>query len=148
MLTQQEFDALHSLKKYLDIPDNEIIWPTKGTKLTLKCYSIDDKEQFEITITTSKIKVTKATFQQLYSDKTILFRIDMDGPRHLNPNGEFIECPHIHIYKEGAHDKWAYPLQNFISIENQDLQGIFLAFLTYINIIKLPTIKAQLELLY
>lgn len=147
MLTKAEFDELHKLDKYLDVDENGIIWPDKGKKISINCYSLDNKEQFEITINSSKIKVSKVTYQQLYRDKTILFRLDTSGPRHWNPDGTFVEGPHIHIYKEGYGDKWAYPLEQYISTNPSDMIVLFCDFLSYINIIDIPSIKYQFSLI-
>lgn len=148
MLTQDEFERLHKLEKYLDVDSQGIIWPQRGKKLNISCFSKDNKEQFEININTSKIKIEKVTYQQLYIDKTILFRIDYDGPRHINPDGTFVECPHIHIYKEGWGDKWAYPLSDYINIPNADILVLFKKFLEYINVIDIPNItNYQLKLI-
>lgn len=140
-MTKAEFDELHKIKKYLEVDESGIIWPARGKKLIIPCYSLDDKEQFEININTSKIKIEKVTYQQLYCDKTILYRIDNDGPRHQNPDGEFIDCPHIHIYKDGYGDKWAYPLAEYISTNSNDILVLFKSFLSYINVIDVPNIK-------
>lgn len=135
------------MEKYLDVDENGIIWPDRGKKISIDCFSTDDKEQFEITINTSRIKVEKITYQQLYCDKTILFRIDYDGPRHQNPNGEYVGCPHIHIYKEGYGDKWAYPLSEYIDCKDDDILILFKKFLAYINVKCIPNIKTyQLKL--
>lgn len=145
MLTQLEFEALHNMKKRLDIDSSGIIWPDKGKKISIGCSSLDNKEKFEVTINQSKIKIAKVTYQELYSDKTILFRVDTSGPRHFNPDGTFVEGPHIHIYREGYDDKWAYPLEEYIDTNPSDMIVLFIDFLSYVNI-EIPEIKQQIKI--
>lgn len=147
MITQEEFELLHQIEKYLDIGEVGIEWPKKGKNLAVPCYSKDNRESFEITINRGKIEVRKINYQQLYSqDKSILFRIDNIGPRHQNPDGNYIDCPHIHIYKEGYGDKWAYSLNEIIGIVTENPIELFEAFLKYINVTDTPHIEYQLEL--
>jgi len=42
-----------------------------------------------------------------------------NGGRHTNPDGEKFEGPHIHLFKEGFNDKFAYPV-SVIGIEETD----------------------------
>lgn len=63
-----------------------------------------------------------------------LLRIDLDGPAHDNPDGTVVECPHIHIYKEGYNLSWAYPLQKVISTDTTDLITVLIDFLKYTNV--------------
>lgn len=37
-------------------------------------------------------------------------RIDLGSRPHRNPDGEKNGSPHLHLYREGFGDKWAYPL--------------------------------------
>lgn len=76
----------------------------------------------------------------------ILIRLDLTGPSHTNPKGDFplagekIPCPHMHIAKEGYDDRIAYPLEHkyvkmfFSKEELKDFTLITKKFLKYINI--------------
>ena len=82
--------------------------------------------------------------------KTILLvRLDVAGPPHLNPDGETIEGTHIHIYREGFGDRWAYPVRfedNF-----SDLSDPFITledFMRYCNIREIPLIDRDLFYAY
>lgn len=147
VITQEEFKILHQMKKYLEVDTNGIEWPKKGKNLVVPCFSTDNKEEFDITINRGRIEIRKINYQELYNaDKTILFRIDNMGPPHMNPDGIIIECPHIHIHKEGYGTKWAYPLSDVMEVECENPTELFKAFLEYINIVDIPDIKFQLEL--
>ncbi|PAV27674.1 hypothetical protein CIL05_20700 [Virgibacillus profundi] len=80
-----------------------------------------------------------------FQDKPIT-RLDISGPSHKNPEGDFelsgqiIPCPHIHIAKEGYGDSIAYPLDHHnikLHLTNEalhDLVIILRKFLEFINI--------------
>jgi hypothetical protein len=74
-----------------------------------------------------------------------LFRIDIEGPPHTNPDSTEVPCPHIHIYKEGYDDKWAYPLASEINTNTDDLVQVLIDFLEYNNIHNPPKVVTQME---
>lgn len=72
-----------------------------------------------------------------------MLRLDIEGPAHLNPDGNEIQCPHIHIYKEGYQLKWAYPLNQHIKTNTDDLFQVLIDFLKYNNVQKDDNISIQ-----
>lgn len=70
-------------------------------------------------------------------------RVDIDGPDHTNPDGEIVPCPHIHIYREGYEDRWAYALDKHIKTSSLDLIEVLQGFLRYNNVINVPDIYMQ-----
>ena len=71
----------------------------------------------------------------------VLVRLDFGGAPHRNPDGKEILSPHLHIYREGFGDKWAFeiPTDKFSHIEDpwETLQD----FMQYCNIIDPPNIQ-------
>lgn len=63
-----------------------------------------------------------------YKNIQNLLRVDLEGPDHDNPDGTVVECPHIHIYKEGYGLSWAYPLQDEIDTNPFDLISVLIDF--------------------
>jgi len=53
---------------------------------------------------------SRITYQNRGRAVVVLLRLDLKGSPLRNPNDEVIPCPHLHIYREGFGDKWAYPL--------------------------------------
>ncbi|MCM3196279.1 DUF6978 family protein [Priestia megaterium] len=132
MLTQEEAEIfINSLKTLLGNPD--IKFPEAGKKLILECKD-GNNNKYAIDVTRGRIKPSKGTYQTRHNKATILLRVDIDGPPHVNPNGDEIPCPHIHIYREGFDDKWAYPLGDKIRTDSTDLIQVLLDFLAYNNI--------------
>jgi len=74
----------------------------------------------------------------------ILARLDYGGPAHPNPDGEEIPCPHLHLYKEGYGDKWAFPIPQDKFPNIGDQWETLSDFMKYINVIKQPAIIREL----
>ncbi len=115
MISEERFDSDHAqelieMDKELDC--KAFGFPPCGKLLELKAHSIDSKHMFQVTINRrGSLKLTKYTYQNRYSNNTILVRIDMDERRgHTNPDGTSVPTPHVHLFREGFDDKFAYPL--------------------------------------
>lgn len=53
-------------------------------------------------------KVTlAATYQTRARESIVLARLDFDA-KHRNPDGTVVGVPHLHLYREGYGDKFAY----------------------------------------
>lgn len=98
--------------------DIQITFPNQGKskKIELKSNSF----YFWIDINRKGNKLKKVTLQlREQSRKEIpLLRLDLLGPDHPNPEGDFelagqiIPCPHLHIAHPDYGDSIAYPLDN------------------------------------
>lgn len=142
MLTQLEANDLISILKELQEKSDNIIFPTLGNSLALECKSPTTKDKFIIDVNRKgTLKITKCTYQTRYKNSLRLVRIDLDGPPHENPDGNVIECPHIHIFREGFELKWAYPLSEYISSDPTDLISILIDFLRYNNVSNIKNYK-------
>lgn len=107
-LTQKEAEDLIALLKIPVDIGGGLNFDHLKKVVTLK--SPDDREEFFLNITPGKLDFQKITYQTRARKSIILVRLDIGGPPHRNPDDEEIPCPHIHIYREGYADKWAYSL--------------------------------------
>ena len=71
---------------------------------------MDGREEFLLDIRRARIDLAKGTYQNRGREVVILARLDFGGAPHRNPDGEEIGSPHIHLYREGFGDKWAFPI--------------------------------------
>src|SRR2546430_1069114 len=108
-IPQAEADALIVMAKRCADERQQWLFPAPGDRIAIALTSIDRRENFMLDVTRGQIKLTKATYQNRARAAIILMRLDLDGPPHRNPGGEEIPCPHLHIYREGFGDKWAFP---------------------------------------
>lgn len=141
-LTQQEADALLAMNKHRQ-DDKQYIFSDITGSLRLPLRSEDGREEFSLDIYNGKIELTKYTYNTRARKTVILARLDLGGSPHRNPDGVEIPCPHLHLYREGFGDKWAYkvpPLFGLMTDAFQSLQE----FMTYCNITNKPDIQRGL----
>jgi len=139
---QEEADQLIKLEKKRK-DDSEWAFDV-GKQVKIPLTSIDGRVDFWLDITRSQIKLTKSTFQNRARQVVILMRLDIDGPRHRNPDGVWIPCPHLHIYREGYGVKWAWPAPMDRYPTPSDLVGSLDAFMKDCNITEPPIFQLGL----
>jgi len=152
-LKQEEADYLFDLDKIPE-DDTTIDFPSQGEKINLTFTSTDKREKFIFDITRAYVKLNKITYQKRARKAFVLRRLDIEGPTHLNPlvefapmeflepyNGMEIPCPHLHIYIEGYHHKWAIPARDIFANLNEEMDSVLKDFLEYCNVIKIPAIQ-------
>jgi len=139
-------ELISALKEF---ENKSLVFPQINGLLSEKAYTADKKHLFYVTINRKgAVKQLKYSYQKRYYNNIILVRIDFDERRgHTNPDGESIPTPHIHIYREGYEDKFAYPLKTvFPDLDENalDMIDLFGKFCDYCNIIRNWTIERPL----
>jgi len=136
ILTQTKANELFKIEKHRQ-NDKKWHYPNTGGEVRIPLISIDKKEEFILDIWKRKISL-KYRYQTRVRKTVILVRLDIGGSPHRNPDNEEIPPNHIHIYKEGYDDKWAYPIpiERFRNI--QDILETLQNFMMYCNITKPP----------
>jgi len=110
-MSQIRFDELMKLRKHF--LDEDIRWPSPGEKISFGLLDQSNHEKFFLDVDrngTIELRKTKLQNRHSYS---ILVRLEVEGPPHINPDGEKIGRNHIHIYREGYGDRWAFELNSF-----------------------------------
>jgi hypothetical protein len=141
-LTQSEADALMAMEK-VRADDNQYQYPTVGI-LNIPLMSRDHAERFLLDIRRARIDISKVTYQNRARHVIVLARLDLNGPPHRNPDREEIPCPHLHRYREGYADKWAYPLPQPPFTNPADLWQTLQQFLGFCNVTEPPRIEREL----
>ena len=141
---QATADALIATPK-IRANDAVSYYPGAGGYLTLPLLSHDGRESFHLDIRRGGIDLLKGTYQNRARQVLILVRLDFGGAPHRNPDGSEISSPHLHIYREGYGDKWAFevPPDKFSQITDpwQALQD----FMRFSNIVDPPNIQRGIE---
>lgn len=141
-LTQEEADTLIALAKDLKSRSPIAFPPMRSSHQVEAQSSTIPPVDFVFDIQRKTLNPAKCTYNTR-SSNVILIRVDIKGPPHGNPDGEEVPCPHIHIYREGYGDKWAYPLENHITTDTSDLVSVLISFLEYNNVTETPEISEQ-----
>ena len=141
-MTQAEADRLISIEKHA-ADTEERPYPAPGGKLTAPLVSSDGADQFLLDITRGQISL-KVSHQTRYRKTTVLVRLDLGGATHRNPDDSEISTPHIHLYREGYDDKWAFPLPDHVFADLADLFQTAQDFMAYCHITQPPRIRPRL----
>ena len=140
-LSQAEADALIAMEKRPTTKWKAV--PLNPNKHVLKLAGSLGSEEFHIDVNRGRIDLKKCT-QLLRTRKTvILLRLDIDGPPHRNPDGEIIQCPHMHIYREGIGDRWAVPISESDFRNIEDFKITLDDFLNYCNVVGAPVFPSR-----
>lgn len=125
---------------------DEIEWnyPDFGGQITLPLISMDHREAFLLDLRRAQIALGKGTYQNRARHVAILARLDFGGAPHRNPDGEEIGSPHLHLYREGFGDKWAFPVPGDRFSDLSDLWRTLEDFMQFCNITRPPIIKRGL----
>lgn len=142
-LSQSEADALLGMGKHAEA-GTTYHFPAKGERLSIPLLSADEKENFNVDVNRRSIALYKCTFNGRARGNVILARLDLNGAPHRNPDGEEIDCPHLHLYREGYGDKWAYPLPDGAFSDLANLKAVCQDFLTYFKVVSPPEITWDL----
>lgn len=113
-----------------------IKFPTPTQQVILEAVSdINPNDTFKFFINRKgQYNLQKCTYLSRYKNIHNLLRIDIEGPPHDNPDGTTVQCPHIHIYKEGYNLSWAYPLPDHLPTDPTKLIDVLIDFLSYNNV--------------
>ena len=137
-LTQAQADALIAMEKHR-LQNKAYKYFAPGEAVSIPLVSLNQKENFFLDIWRSQINLFKGKYQNRARKVVALVRVDFGGQPHRNPDEEEILSPHIHIYKEGFGDKWAYPLPSDFTNKEKPFQ-IYKDFIKYCNITLQPKI--------
>lgn len=143
-LTQEEADNFIKMEKN-KVDDLQWTYPGLGGSIAIPLISINKKEKFTLDITRGNINLSKGTYQNRTRIAITLVRLDFGGSPHRNPDDEEIQTPHLHIYRAGYGDKWAYnvPEDKFPNMNNDPWKTLE-DFMKFCNIINPPKIERGL----
>ena len=138
-IPQAEAERLFAMQKVC-VDNKRYRYPLAGGRLNVHLKSPDKREDFMLDITRSKIVVAKGSLQNRARQTIILARLDFGGQPHRNPDGEEISSPHLHLYREGYGDKWAFPIDSKAFPNINSVPGALRDFARYCNIHPAPEI--------
>ncbi len=142
--TQAEFDYILGLQKSFK-EDDEIVLGPPPLKWSREIVSNSTKDFFTLDFYRGSIEIRKYTYNKRFRNAIVLLRYDAMG-RHTNPpeaDGVSFDGPHVHIYREGFDDKWAFPVSKIGLNGTDSIDEVLTGLLNYCNI-EAPTIKLSL----
>jgi len=140
MLTQTEADQFIQMVKHFVRPPAAITIPL-GADDTYELASLDDRESFLLDVWRGTLRLTKLRFQNRVRTVIVLVRLDVDGAPHTNPDGERLFGTHLHLFREGYDDRWAYPVDPSTFTLLSDPGTTFQEFCAYCKIESPPPVQ-------
>ncbi len=142
-LTQAEAEALIAMEKQR-VNEDQSDFPMGGQSLILPLQSLDRREQFVLDLSRGRINLSRIKMQNRGRQVVVLVRLDLGSAPHRNPDGEEIAVPHLHIYREGFGDKWAFAVPTDQFTATSDVWRTLEEFLRFCNITQPPHIQRGL----
>jgi len=142
MLTQTEADALIAMGKEFVRPVTISIPP--GADQTHELIGDDKRERFLLDLWRGTLRLSKIKHQTRGRKVVVLVRLDIDGAPHTNPDGAKLSGTHIHLYREGFEDKWAFPVDSEGFQNPSDIQRTLEDFYRYCNVRNAPPFQGGL----
>ncbi len=142
-LTQSEADTLIAMeKRRTDVKAYD--YPDFGGKISIPLISTDQRELFSLDLARGRINLAKRKYQNRDRKVVVLVRLDVGGRPHRNPDGKQIVSSHLHQYREGFGDKWAFPVPPSRLADLNDSWQTLADFMRFCNIVKEPNIRQGL----
>ena len=143
-LKQVEIEHLLQMLKTALI--QEIDFPQKGNSFEFDATGELKKDLFAIKIYRGKIRRNKYEIgARIKRDGILLLELHVNpGNVHVNPDGQKIIGSHWHIYTEKYGRRQAFPATD---VRADDFVESTINFLKKFNIINIPSIQYQMELL-
>ncbi|MBA7515330.1 hypothetical protein ES705_07369 [subsurface metagenome] len=141
-ITQAEFDYLIKLEKRFETSHELVLGPAP-LSWERNINAIKTKDTFIFDFYRGSFELSKYTYNKRYRQTIILLRYDANG-RHTNPDGATFDGPHVHIYKEGFDDKFAYPVTDIGIDETDGMKAVLEKFLIYRNVKSIPSIQTTM----
>ena len=142
-LTQADADTLIAMEKHRS-DEERYDFPVGGVSRVIPLHSPDKREQFLLDLSRGRIDLAKVKMQNRGRQVVVLVRLDLAGAPHRNPDGEEVSCPHLHVYREGYGDKWAFPVPADRFPDITDVWATLGHFMAYCNITQPPHIERGL----
>jgi hypothetical protein len=142
-ITQSEYDFLmRQIKVFDDLTSSVQLGPAP-IQWTRQVNSLTNKESFFLDFYRGSFELSKYTVNKRYRQTIILLRYD-NGGRHTNPDGVLIEGKHVHLYREGYNDKFAFPVSEMGVRDDDGMETVFNKIMQFCNIQKFPPIEVPM----
>lgn len=116
-------------------------FPGPGERLEISLVSPNRRERFILDVSRSELVIGKGTYQNRARQVIVLARLDFGGKPHRNPDDVEVPVPHLHVYRQGYGDKWAFPVPAESFRDMDSLQTMFEDFMRFCNVTEPPSIQ-------
>lgn len=122
-LTQAEADRLIDVEKRF-LVERPVVLPAPGKWWYGDLISVDRREEFRLGIFRGRLGHARYTAILISHSQSnaVLVRLDVGVLGvHPNPDGTRVAGSHLHLYREGYDDKFAYPIVGYPFSDPDDI---------------------------
>lgn len=142
-ITQAEYDFLMRQDKVFEDLVSSIQLGPAPIQWTRQINSLANKETFLFDFYRGSFELSKYTINERYRQTIIMLRYDNSG-RHTNPDGVLFEGKHVHLYREGSNDKFAFPVSEIGVSDTDQMEIVFNKIMQFCNIKRFPIIEVPM----
>jgi len=142
-MTQGEYDYLMNLEKSFEDPLTPINIGPNPIKWTREIVCTQEHESFVLDFYKGSLELSRYTFNKRYRQTLIMLRYDNEG-RHTNPDGISFDGRHVHLYREGYNDKFAFPVEEIGIFTDAPVEVVFNKIMSYCKIRRYPSIQFRI----
>jgi hypothetical protein len=139
-ITQSDFNNIIKEEKIFSDLINPLELSPAPICWTREIKAINSKNIYLLDFYRGSFELTRYTYNKRYRQSLILLRYDSGG-RHTNPDGVTFDGPHVHIFREGFNDKFAYPISDLNIEDTNSIDEVLDKLLQFCNVIKRPVIN-------
>jgi len=139
-ISQKEYNFIMKEEKEFDDLSSPIQLGPAPIQWTRQINSSSSKETYLLDFYRGSFEISKYTVNKRYRQTIILLRYD-NGGRHTNPDGVTFDGAHVHLYKEGCNDKFAYPISEIGIDETDNMETVFKKIMHFCNVKRFPSIE-------
>lgn len=155
MKKTQDIDILKLIYEPKEFSTVDAYFPGMGQSVALEGTGQNTGFSYIVDINRKQCTLSRITYQNRVFTSVILLRLDLDSKPHRNPgNADSIGGHHLHIYKDGFEDSWAYefddprlkgfaPGFDFSRLKTTNKETLFYAFSELCNFVNKPNFKTM-----
>ena len=141
-ITQQEFDHLIAFEKAFDEADMLILGPPPAS-WSREMTAPSTRDKFILDFRRGGFEISKYSYNKRYRQTIIMVRY-CSSVRHTNPDGVTFDGPHVHLFREGYDDKFAFPVSDIGVTVGEGMDVVLMKLLRYCNVTGVPAIEVGL----
>lgn len=142
-IAQVEYDFLMRQDKIFDDLVSSIQLGPAPIQWSRQINSLANKEVFLLDFYRGSFELSRYTVNKRYRQTVIMLRYD-NGGRHTNPDGVLFQGKHVHLYREGYNDKFAFPVSEIGITDIDQMETVFNKIMQFCNIKRFPTIEVAM----
>lgn len=139
-MTQADFNTIIKEEKIFSDLINPLALSPAPISWTREIKATKSKNIYQLDFYRGSFELTRFTYNKRFRQSVILLRYDSGG-RHTNPDGISFDGPHIHLFREGFNDKFAYPVTDLKIDDNHTIDEVLDKLLQFCNVTKRPVVE-------